>query len=298
MTLVVADDRLLARPVAGDRTALAALGEPHRGQPQHDLQRHVLAPAERPADRRVDHPHPIPGQVEGVGDLLLVLVDPLAGDLDRDPALAVDVADGRLRLEVGVFLVGQLVGGFDDRCGARPGVVDRALADLVGVVDVAAEPELGVHQGGVGGERLVDVGDDRQLLPVGLDRGCRSRGLGHGLGHDERQVVGLPAADVALDPGAPGVFDRHEHRLIELGQPVLVDRHVAPGEHGHDAGHLFGLRGVEPDQPGVRLIGEHDPGDERVGRGPVARVLGGAGHLGMGVDPDRRGADGHDPPAT
>ncbi len=228
-----------------------------------------------------------------MGDLLLVLVDPLAGDLDGDPALGVDVRHGGLGLEVGVLLIGQFVGGLDDRRRLRPGVVDRALADLVGVVDVAVEPEVGVYQRSPRGQGLIDIGNDRQLLPVGLDRfGCGGR-LGDGFGHDERQVIGLPAADVALDLAAAGVLDRHEHRLIHLGQPVLVDRHVATGEHRHHARHLLGLRHVESGQSSMWLIGEHDPGDQRAHRRSVTGILRRAGDLGMGVDADRGATDAH-----
>ena len=59
-----------------------------RGQGQHDLERHVLPSAEGTSDGRIDHPDLIDRQIEGVGDLFLVLVDPLPGDLDGDPSLS------------------------------------------------------------------------------------------------------------------------------------------------------------------------------------------------------------------
>ena len=70
-----------------------------------DLDRHVLLAAERTTDRLVDDPDPILGQPENVSDLFAILRGPLATDLDRDPALFVDVGGASLRLEVGVFLM-------------------------------------------------------------------------------------------------------------------------------------------------------------------------------------------------
>ena len=120
VALVVADHRLLAAPLAADGTALAAVGQPPRREGHDDLQRHVLPPAERAADGRVDDPHPLGREVEGVGDLLLVLVGPLAGDGHRDPTLVVDPADRGLGLQVGVLLVRQVVRPLDDDVGLRP----------------------------------------------------------------------------------------------------------------------------------------------------------------------------------
>ena len=110
MPLVVTDDRLFPRPLSSDGTPIAPLGQAAGGEGQDDLDRGVLAPAERATDRGVDHPHVVEGEVEGVGDLLGVLVGPLAGDLDGDPSVVVDVGEPGFGLEVGVLLVGQLIG--------------------------------------------------------------------------------------------------------------------------------------------------------------------------------------------
>ena len=87
--LVVADDGFLTRPLHGHRPVDAPFGQPAGSQRQDDLHRRVLAPAECAADGRVAHPDALLGQVERVGDLLAVLVHPLAGDLDIDDALGV-----------------------------------------------------------------------------------------------------------------------------------------------------------------------------------------------------------------
>ena len=60
-----------------------------------------------------------------MGDLLLVLVRPLPGDLDRDAALVVDVAHCGFGLEVGVLLVGHLVRALDDDVGGGAAGVRR-----------------------------------------------------------------------------------------------------------------------------------------------------------------------------
>ena len=81
MALVVPDDRLLPAPFAADGPGHPGLLEPHRSQGHHNLQAHVLLPAERPADRPIDDPYLLDRQVERVGHLFLVFVSPLAGGL-------------------------------------------------------------------------------------------------------------------------------------------------------------------------------------------------------------------------
>ena len=94
-------------------TARRGASRPAKG----DLDRHVLLAAERATDRLVDDPDPILGQPENVSDLFAILRGPLATDLDRDPALFVDVGGARLRLKVGVFLMRDLVHLVDDGVG-------------------------------------------------------------------------------------------------------------------------------------------------------------------------------------
>ena len=229
--LVVAHDRLLPGPAGRHRPVDAHLVQPQGGQGQHDLQRHVLAAPERPADGRIDHPDPVLVEAQGVGDLLPVLVGPLAGDLHRHPPPVVDVGQPGLGLQVGVLLVGQLEHRRHGhrRVGPAPGHV--ALADAVGVVAVGALAVVGVDQG-VGGQGLVDVGQHRQRVPHRLDGRGRGPGLVGRLGHHQGQMVGLPAGHIAGHLAAAGVVGPHEHGLVEHGEAVLVDGNVGRPEHG------------------------------------------------------------------
>ena len=118
MALVVADDRLAAAPDRLHWTVDAALLQPPGGQRQDDLHRHVLAAAERPADGRVAHDDLLLRQAQRVGDLLAVLVYPLAGHDHDDPPQRVDVAQPRFRLQVGMLLRASAVGVFHHHVGA------------------------------------------------------------------------------------------------------------------------------------------------------------------------------------
>ena len=262
----------------------ALLRESPGGQRHHDLERHVLPAAERSADGGVDDPDPVEVHIQCVGDLLPILMGPLTGHLDGDPVLVVEVGDGGLRLEVRVFLVGDLVGGFDHHGGLGPAVVHRALADPVGVVVVGLGPVLGVDERGAGVEGGVDVGQDRQRLPFDLDGGCSGlRRLGC-FRDDDGEMVGLPAGHVAGHIRRAGVLGRDHHRLIEQGQAVFVDRDVGAGQHhDHAVGGPSG-RHVERQQTGVRLVGEDDLGPEGIGGNPVGRILGLTGDLAVAVD--------------
>jgi hypothetical protein len=66
--------------------------QPPGRQGQHDLHRHILAPAKGPADGRIDDPHLLERQPQRVGDLLLVFVRPLPGHLHGHPAFFIDIA--------------------------------------------------------------------------------------------------------------------------------------------------------------------------------------------------------------
>ena len=62
-------------------------------------------------------------QVQGMIDLLLVFMRPLARHDDGDAARFVDISQARFRLQVGMLLPGRLVMPFDDdisRCPGRP----------------------------------------------------------------------------------------------------------------------------------------------------------------------------------
>src|SRR5258708_35803338 len=73
VALMMAANRFLAAPDDLDRAAQF----PHR-QRQDNLYGHILAPAERPAYRRVDHAHLIVRQVQRWRHLLPIFAAPLA----------------------------------------------------------------------------------------------------------------------------------------------------------------------------------------------------------------------------
>jgi hypothetical protein len=226
VALVVADDAFLARPDDAHWAIDALLVQPQRRQAEDDLQRHVLASAERAADGRVLDAHTVGRQAQGVGDLPAVFVRPLAGDLDRHAPLVVNVADAGFGLQVGVLLMGQVVAPLDDDLGRGPAGVHVPLANLVVLEDVAAVPRVKhpfvLH-------RLVNVGDEGQRLPLDSDEGRGAGGVGLRFGHNQGDVIPLPQADVAV-----GLVAAQADKDGLVGQPqaVLVDRHVGGSEHG------------------------------------------------------------------
>ena len=281
VALVVPDDRLLARPLRGDG-ALGGGTQALRGEAEQDLQGHVFASAERSADGRVDDTHLVLGQVERMGDLVAIFVGPLSGDLDRHPAVVVEVGDARFGLQIGVLLVGQFVGALHHHIGLAPAFVDIALADAVADVDVRVHAILGV-QHHIGGEGLVDVAQHGQRLPLHVQQFGRGLGLLAGVGDDERDLVGLPARHVGGDVTAAGVVQAHQHGLVLHRQAVLVHGHIGRGEDGVHAGGLAGGIDIERGHTRVGLVAEHGEGDERVGRDAVARIAGRAVDLGQRV---------------
>ena len=90
--------------------------EPQRQQAGVDLERDVLARAERAAHAGEHEPHLLLRQVEAGRDLLAVLVQPLGGDVQLDAVPAV-VGDRQRRLEPEERLVlhADLVGALDRR---------------------------------------------------------------------------------------------------------------------------------------------------------------------------------------
>ena len=100
-----------------------------------DLHREVLAPAERAADAGEREAHLLGRQAERRGDLVLVDVQPLRGDVEVDAALAVGHREAGLRAEERLVLHADLVLAGHDDVGRRVGV---AVPDLDVAQDVAA----------------------------------------------------------------------------------------------------------------------------------------------------------------
>ena len=278
MALVVAENALFARPDDAHRPFDALLLQLLHGQRQHDLDRHVLPAAKRTADGHVLHAHAVRRQVERVGDLLLLLVRPLPADVDGDPAVRVNPAHARLRLQVGMFLVRQAVFALDDDVGRIPTGRHVPFANLVMLEDVGAVPRL--HQNLVP-HRFVDVGHGRQWLPVNRNQRSGALGLRLALGHDHGHVIALPAADVAVGLGAA---EPDHHGLVGQDQAVFVDRHVGGRVDGDDAGGGQRFADVHRQHAGVGLVAKHNFGVQQVFGRHVARVRRGAGHFAGGID--------------
>ncbi len=104
MALVMPDDRFFPAPDDLHRAVDAALVQAPGCQRQHDLHRHILPPAEGPADGGIDHPHLLERQVQRMGNLLLIFVRPLPGDLHRHAPLLIDIGNACLGLEVSMLL--------------------------------------------------------------------------------------------------------------------------------------------------------------------------------------------------
>ena len=95
-------------------------------------------------------------------------------------------------------------------------------------------------------DRLLDIKHMRQHLPVNAHRlnrrprlslGCRNHGrhrfaaVGHLVGRQQRFVI--------------------DAEIEQAQQGVQIGRHITPGQHLDDAGHLLGLRGVDTADAGV-----------------------------------------------
>jgi len=194
MALAVADDGLFARPDGLDRPADAALRQPPDGQRQRDLDRHILAAAERAADGRIDDAHLFNGQVERMGNRLAIHMRPLARDLHGDAAVLIEVRDARLRLEIGVFLHRRLVSILDYDIRRAESRVQVALTDAVAVRDVVGAMWMKLRRAGLHG--LLRVQQQGQVLPFDADELERGPRLHLRLRDDECHLIADEAHDV------------------------------------------------------------------------------------------------------
>ena len=130
-----------------------------------DLDRHVLAAAERAADAGEVDTDLLRGEREAGRDLVAVDVDPLRGDVDVDASLPVGDREPRLGAEERLVLRADLVDAADRDVAGGVGipVLDHHRADDVGPWVIA---EAVAGGGAVGMERLLlggqlGVGDGR-----------------------------------------------------------------------------------------------------------------------------------------
>ncbi len=221
-----------------------------------------------------------------MGDLLLVLMRPLAGDLDRQPSFVVDVGHPRLGLQVGVLLDRGVILALDDDVGGAEGGVGIALANPVVAEDVAVA--IGEEQRRAGGQGCFDIGHHRQIFELDDDLAQRPGRRRFVFGDDHRQLVADETDAVRVRFGRTRAA---QDRLVRHDQAVLVDRHVAGREDRHDARHALRLFGVQAADDGMRPAGEEDLHRQHPGQIDVARVERLSGDLAQRIDPLQRSSD-------
>ena len=276
VALVSSDHRLGAGVLHPNRAP-----ELHGREPEIDLDRDVLAPAEGTAGRRLNHANPLERHAERHRDQPPVFVDPLARDMNLDPILD-QLGVASLDVEEGVI----------DRLGARGrvdhdlGLGDRsggvALADQLGREHVAAD----VQRGRVEGLGLGHGPDHRQRLVVDHHpiAGLLGGGL-RGRDHDPEHVAAI--ADLL----------RAQDRVIAADQPVHVGAlDVGGGQHSNHARRDSSRADVDLEQARVRMRAANHDRAEHLGPGQIAAVAGLAGDLAEHVGPRGRAAEAHRSP--
>ena len=164
-------------------------------------------------------------------------------------------------------------------CRVHVALHDRGEAEQVVVAAEHVGAVVGlpvrVHERRVVAERGREVGHHLERLELDLDeRGCGTRDLGRGRrdpGHD----VALEADGVAREE--PPVL---HHAAVEEVGDVLV-RH--DGDHARECARL---RGVDPRDPRVRMVGVAERRVELAREREVGRVPARARHLLLPVGPD------------
>jgi len=272
MALVMAQDRFLAAP-----DDLHRAPQFHRRQPQHNLDRHILTPAERAANGRIDDPHLLLGQTQRVRDLLAVFVHPLPGHQDGHPAAVVDIAQAGLRLEIGVLLEPGAVFALDNHVRLIPGRVHIAMPDAV--MDQHVVPGMGMQLGRAVGHSVEHIEHPRQVFVFDLDELHGSGGRFFRVCHHQRHLIRQAAHDIRAFLGTPRPA---QHGLIGYAQPVLIDGHILGRENRHHAGIGFGTAGIDLRDPRVDAVRKPDFHPQLAVHVDIARIRRLTGHL-----PDR-----------
>ena len=179
----VAEEGLL--PAVHHRDGPACVKGEHAGV---DVDAQVFTAPEGPADSGEHDLHALGREAKAGRDLLPVLVDLLAGNVEVDPAVFCRQRDARLGPQEGLVLGTRLVvaANYEVGLGERP--VDVAVADD----DVAHDIARGMHQSPLACERYLRVADRVQNLIGDLDglyRPARLFGLVGGDDGDGLAVV-------------------------------------------------------------------------------------------------------------
>ena len=264
----------------GGHVFLARQDEPHgptgghgqEGRVGPGARRRVFLAPEAAARDGLHDAHAIQVEAEGGGDGLLHVEGALQGAHHRHPARAVGHGDHPVGLDVGVLLVGRVVGALHHHeVAAREG--GRGLAS----------PHLPVRQHLARPQRVFHVEGGRARLVVDEDRGQGlAQGLsvvggheGHGLAHVTHELAGQDRP-VGLDHG----------------DDVLA-RDVRGAEHGPDAGDEPGLGQIEVGDAGVGVRGAQDAPEQRPREGQVVDVEGAALDLVRRIGSAEALADAH-----
>ena len=291
------DPRRMTVHVTGERllTVVDDLHGAARVQREHcavNLHRQVLTTAERTPDAAEVDADLLERQAEAGCDLGTVDVQPLGGDVDVDPALAVGHGEPRLRPEKCLVLAAELVDAADRDVAGGIGVsvADHEVAHDVRpvVLPVAVTARRPVRMKVGLGSGALHVGDRLERLVDDVDAlGCTA-GLLRMLCRNDRHR--LAVVEDAVD---------REHRLVGELEPVgLLARDVLVREHRVDARHHQRLARVELGDSRVRVRTAQRVPEEHPGSGQVARVRELACHLGRCVDPRDELAHPADPDPT
>jgi hypothetical protein len=221
-----------------------------------DLHGEILATTESAPDACEVDAHLLWLEPKAGRDLVAVDVQPLSGDVDVDPALAVGHREARLGAEEGLVLDPELVHAFDghvalrDRIPVADGELPEDVLGALCVHDRLLRDVLDVDSPG---------GPARLLRVLGGDDGYRFTEVARVL-HGQNRLVGKLEA-VALFAGN-----------------VLVD------QKGVDAGHPAGLADVDALDAGGGVRAAESVAEEHAGGEEVARVSELARNLGNRVD--------------
>ena len=260
------------------------------GQPGHrELEVEGLAlAAERPADRRLDHPHHGGFQAQHPGDLPVQVVGHLRGRPHGEPAVPVEAPDGAVGLDGRVGRPLEEVVALDHHVGRLHAPVHVAEGELheLGHVPVPARlpgrvQVLAVLVAPLGRQRGLRIQPGRQLPVLDADplQRLQRRVLVHGRhgGHRVPHVAHAVQGQGVL-VGGPG------------DDPV-AHGHVPARDHSVYARQRPGLRGVDGEDVGVGVGAPQDLAVEHAGEDDVVGEHGPARGLVQAVDLPQPGAD-------
>ena len=201
-----------------------------------DVDREVLAAAERPAHAGQREPHLLGRQAESEADLALVDVQPLGGDVQVDAAVLGRHGEPGLRAEEGLVLHADLEVQGDRRPGRSGSAPRRSLRCRTRLPGRCTAGASAVH-------RPARVGDGGQHLVVDDDP-LRPRGERSPDGRRRRAPPARPRSGRTPRPAPAGRRARGRRRS---------PRDVVGGEYGPHARHGRGVGDVDAPDARVRM---------------------------------------------